>query len=161
MDKDDYSLSANVGVELSKAGLQVAVAESCTGGMLGEWLSAVPGSSEYFLGGVISYDNRLKEGLLGIPPDVIREHGAVSTETALAMARGVMALVGAGIAVSVTGVAGPGGGTMAKPTGLTYIALVTGDTERVEQHIWQGDRQANREQSARRALQMILEHLQV
>jgi PncC family amidohydrolase len=160
MDENDYALSVCVGEALAQAGLRLAVAESCTGGMVGEWISAVPGSSAYFLGGVISYDNSLKEGLLGVPPALIREHGAVSAECADAMAKGVRALVGADIAVSVTGVAGPGGGSVEKPVGLTYIGLAGPAIERVERHIWRGDRHGNREQSARRALQMILEYLQ-
>ena len=159
MDEKDYILSERTGAALARAGLQLAVAESCTGGMVGEWISAVPGSSDYFLGGVISYDNSLKEGLLGVPHEVIREHGAVSAESALVMAKGVRALVRADIAVSVTGVAGPGGGSVEKPVGLTYIGIAGPHIERVERHIWAGDRHGNREQSARRALEMILEYL--
>lgn len=156
---ENYALSERAGRALIRAGLQLAVAESCTGGMLGEWVTAVPGSSAYFLGGVLSYSDRVKTGVLGVPPVTLREHGAVSAETAIVMARGVLKLVGADIALSVTGVAGPDGGTEAKPVGLTYIALVTGDEEIIERHIWDGDRALIREQSAQRALHLILETL--
>lgn len=159
MSDVDYALSVRVGEVLLRAGLRLAVAESCTGGMVGEWITAVPGSSVYFLGGVISYDNSVKERLLGVPAGVLRDYGAVSAESALAMAKGALSLLEADVALSVTGVAGPGGGSAAKPVGLTFIALVGPHIERVEQHIWTGDRQANREQSARRALSMILEDI--
>ncbi len=159
MYENDYALAVQVGKALTQAGLRLAVAELCTGGMVGEWITAVPGSSAYFLGGVISYDNSVKERVLGVPANLIREYGAVSAECAAAMSKGARSLVGSDLAVSVTGVAGPVGGTAAKPVGLTYIALAGPQSERVEQHIWQGDRQENREQSARRALQLILEYL--
>jgi PncC family amidohydrolase len=127
--------------------------------MVGEWVTAVPGSSAWFLGGVISYDNSVKEGLLGVPADVLDTYGAVSAPTALAMAAGVLKLLGADLAISVTGVAGPGGGSAEKPVGLTYIGLAGPHGERVEKQIWTGNREQNREQSARRALQLILEYL--
>ncbi len=159
LNDGDYHLAERVGEALVNAGMRLAVAESCTGGMLGAWFTAVPGSSAWFLGGVISYDNSVKEGLLGISPVVIRDYGAVSAECAIAMSRGVLTLINADIALSVTGVAGPGGGTDAKPVGLAYIALVGPNYESVEQHIWHGDRHQNREHSARRALEIALEYI--
>jgi PncC family amidohydrolase len=128
--------------------------------MLGGWLTEVPGSSAYFLGGVIAYADSVKESLLGVPPGVIQEYGAVSAECALAMARGVRDLLGADLGVSITGVAGPGGGTEDKPVGTTYLAFVGPSSERVEHKVWHGDRADNRAQSARFALQMIIEYLQ-
>jgi len=157
---DEYELVKRVGDLLVEARATLAVAESCTGGMLGGWLTAVPGSSVYFLGGVISYAASVKVSLLGVPPGVTLEYGAVSAECALAMALGVRKLVGADVGISITGVAGPGGGTEAKPVGTTFLALVGPSSERVEHKIWHGDRAANREQSARFALQMIIEYLQ-
>ena len=156
----DYSLAEQVGKLLNEAGLTLAVAESCTGGMLGEMLTAVPGSSTYFLGGVISYADSLKEQLLGVRAGLIREKGAVSAETALEMARGAQALIGADLGISITGVAGPGGGSESKPVGTTYIALIGPSFERIEHRIWPGDRAANRESSARLALKIIVEYLE-
>ena len=118
-----------------------------------------PGASGYFLGGVISYDDRVKESVLGVPPALIVENGAVSAECALAMARGVRQLLCAEVAVSITGVAGPSGGTDAKPVGLTYIAVVAPQSERVEQYSWKGSRQANREKSVEAALLLVINSL--
>src|SRR5690242_12349556 len=127
-----------LGELLVKRGFHLGLAESCTGGMLGERITAVSGASGYFLGGLISYDDRLKIDLLGVSPELIVEKGAVSAECALAMARGVRRLLSAEVAVSITGVAGPGGGTDAKPVGTTYIAVVTPHVERVEHYTWTG-----------------------
>jgi PncC family amidohydrolase len=157
---DQYELVKRAGDLLMEVGATLAVAESCTGGLLGGWITAVPGSSAYFLGGVISYADSVKISLLGVPPAVIRKYGAVSAECALAMAHAVRQIVGADLAVSITGVAGPGGGTEAKPVGTTYLALAGPSSERVDHKVWLGDRAANREQSARFALQMIIEYLQ-
>jgi nicotinamide-nucleotide amidase len=157
---DEYSLSQQVGNLLNNAGMTLAVAESCTGGLLGGWLTAVPGSSAYFLGGVISYADSVKVSLLGVPTEVIRKKGAVSAESAIAMAQGARRMVGADLSVSITGVAGPDGGTEAKPVGTTYIALAGPSFERVEHRVWQGDRTTNREESVRLALQMIVQYLE-
>jgi len=156
----DYSLAERAGELLVEAKLSLAVAESCTGGMLGSLLTAVPGSSTYFRGGVISYADSVKEKLLGVPAEVIKEKGAVSAETALEMARGVRRLISADVGVSITGVAGPGGGSVAKPVGTTYVALVGPSLEPVEHRIWPGDRAVNRESSARLALQIIVDYLE-
>ncbi len=114
-------LQVVVGELLRPAGLTVAVAESCTGGLVGKHLTDVPGSSDYFLGGVTAYDNRVKTEVLGVPADMLAAHGAVSPEVAAAMAEGVCRLLGADCALSTTGVAGPDGGTATKPVGLVYI----------------------------------------
>jgi PncC family amidohydrolase len=105
--------------------LTVAVAESCTGGLIAAAITEVPGSSGYFLGGVVSYSNAAKEALLDVPRPLLESHGAVSREVAVAMAAGVRARFGADLAVSVTGVAGPDGGTVQKPVGLVYIGAAT------------------------------------
>lgn len=140
-------------------GVSVGTAESCTGGLIGHILSAIAGSSGYFLGGVISYSNEVKTGLLGVPPEAIERHGAVSAQVAVAMAEGARERLGCDYAVSVTGVAGPDGGTAAKPVGLTYVAAAGPDGHEVRRHLWDGDRGANKEQSAAAALGLLLEML--
>ncbi len=148
-----------LGALLLERGFHLGLAESCTGGMLAERITSVSGASGYFLGGVVSYDDRVKETVLGVSPDVIVEHGAVSAECALAMARGVRLLLSAEVAVSITGVAGPGGGTDAKPVGTTYIAVLTPGGERVEQYAWKGSRRANRHKSVDAALILAINSL--
>ncbi|MCS7236456.1 MAG: competence/damage-inducible protein A [Armatimonadota bacterium] len=120
---DNQTLDEVVGSLLRQAGLRVAVAESCTGGLVGERLTAVPGSSAYFLGGVVAYSNEAKVQLLGVPRSLLEQVGAVSAEVAEAMARGVREAFGADVGVAVTGVAGPGGGTGTKPVGRVFLAL--------------------------------------
>jgi PncC family amidohydrolase len=138
-------------------GLTVSTAESCTGGLIGHSLTAIAGSSDYYLGGVISYSNELKMRLLGVPRRALDHHGAVSAQVAVAMAEGARELTGADFAVSVTGVAGPGGGTEAKPVGLTYVAVARAGGHEVRRHQWMGDRAANKELSAAAALELLLE----
>lgn len=149
-----------VGELLNARRLTLAVAESCTGGLIGHQLTNVPGSSTYFLGGVIAYAYDAKEHLLGVSHTTLYEFGAVSEPTARAMARGVRRVVGADVGVSVTGIAGPGGGMPGKPVGLTWIALSARDFERAENYVWDGDRIANKEKSAEAALAMVKEYLE-
>jgi nicotinamide-nucleotide amidase len=137
-------------------GLTVAVAESCTGGLVGHLITEVAGSSAYFLGGPIVYSDAAKERLLDVPADVLAAHGAVSAQTARAMAEGARRLLGADIAVAVTGIAGPEGGTPAKPVGLTYLATADASGVEVRKHIWPGDRAANKLASAQAALEMLI-----
>lgn len=120
---DTDSLASVVLARLRQRGETLAVAESCTGGGLGAALAAVPGASDVFLGGVIAYANAVKEGLLGVPPELLAEHGAVSDPVAIAMAEGVRRRTGSDWALSVTGIAGPGGGSAAKPVGLVHLGL--------------------------------------
>lgn len=120
---DDDSLASVVGQLLKQNGQTLAVAESCTGGGLGQMLTAVPGSSDYFLGGVISYHNSVKTSLLGVDPEDLNTLGAVSDKVAQQMAKGVRAALGASWGLSITGIAGPGGGTETKPVGLVYLGL--------------------------------------
>ena len=154
------ALEEAVGRLLAERGLTVAVAESCTGGLIAHRLTNVPGSSRYFLGGVVAYANEVKERVLGVRSETLRRYGAVSRETALEMAREVRRLLGADIALSATGIAGPTGGTPEKPVGLVYVALAAADCEQCRRHVWQGARLHNKEQTAEAALRMLLEYLE-
>ncbi len=127
---DDETLDGVVGRLLRDSGLRVAVAESCTGGLVGERLTSVPGSSAYFLGGVVAYGNEAKVKLLGVPQSLLEEFGAVSAEVAEAMARGAREAFGADVGIAVTGIAGPSGGTEAKPVGRVYLALADAQSSR-------------------------------
>ena len=149
-----------VGKLLTEKKLTVALGESCTGGLVSHRLTNVPGSSTYVRGGIIAYSNEAKERLLEVRHDTLYEHGAVSMETAIEMARGAQQALGADIGLSVTGIAGPGGGLPGKPVGLTYIALAARDAERVERFVWNGDREENKAQSAEAALAMLKEYLE-
>jgi PncC family amidohydrolase len=140
-------------------GLSVAVAESCTGGLVADAITDIPGSSGYFLGGVVSYSNAAKEQLLDVPADVLAAHGAVSAQVARGMAEGVRSRFNADIGIAVTGVAGPDGGSEAKPVGLTYVAVADGDGADVRRHAWSGDRLANKASSAAATLELILDRI--
>ena len=149
---------------LRARGLSLAVAESCTGGLLGGRLTAVPGSSDVFAGGVIAYADRVKSALLGVPRALLTRHGAVSREVARVMAEGIRRRLGVSCALAVTGVAGPGGGTRAKPVGLVWIAAAAprvrarGEAEQVvvRRFDFRGDRDAVRRQSVDAALALLL-----
>jgi PncC family amidohydrolase len=149
-----------IGGLLRARGATLATAESCTGGLIGSLLTDVSGSSDYYEGGVICYSNQVKHQVLGVAQQTLDTVGAVSAETALQLARGVRRLLHTDYALSVTGIAGPTGGTPDKPVGLVYIALAGPQVERCERHVWPGTRLENKELSARRALQMLIEHLE-
>jgi len=153
------SLEEVVGNLLKTKKLKVAVAESCTGGMLGEMITRIPGSSEYFQGGVISYNARVKEDLLKVPPEVIRKYGEVSRQVAKLMAEGVRRCCQSDIGISITGIAGPGGATEKKKVGLVYMALADGKKTITQKHQLFGDRQLIRLRAARRALNMLRNYL--
>ena len=143
-------------VELYKAsGKTCATAESCTGGGIGAAITSVAGSSEVFLGGVISYANEVKRDVLGVAAQVLDEHGAVSSETAAQMAEGARRLTKADVAVAVTGIAGPGGGSAEKPVGLVWFGLATADGVRTEKAIFPGDRDKVRSATVTHALGML------
>lgn len=149
------SLEQIVGYFLQMRGASLAVAESCTGGLLGERISSVSGSSRYFLGGVISYSNDLKTLFASVPPLMIQAHGAVSREVAAAMAEGVREECNATIGVAITGIAGPTGGTDEKPVGLVYCAIHDGVTTEVIERKFPGDRDRVRQWASQQALDMI------
>lgn len=137
-------------------GLTVATAESCTGGLVAHLITQVSGSSGYLLGGVVAYSDAVKVAQLGVPQAVLDAHGAVSAQVARSMADGARARFGADLAVSITGIAGPEGGTPAKPVGLTYLATAGPAGTDVRRVVWTGDRSANKWASAGLALEMLL-----
>lgn len=153
------SLEERVGRALKAHGWTLAVAESCTGGLVADRITNVPGSSDYFLGGVVAYANMAKERILGVRAGTLVAHGAVSQETAVEMARGVRRAFGADLAVAVTGIAGPGGAEADKPVGLTWLGLSGPDGDRAERHVWTEDRRGNKVLSAEAALKMVLDEL--
>lgn len=138
-------------------GMTVAVAESCTGGLVAATITEVAGSSGYFAGGVIPYADSAKEALLGVPESALAAHGAVSAQVAVAMASGARARFGTTLAVSITGVAGPDGGSAEKPVGLTYVALAGAAGVEVRRLQLAGDRAGNRGAAARAALEWLID----
>jgi nicotinamide-nucleotide amidase len=156
---DETTLEASVIRDLIDRGLTLAAAESCTGGGLGARLTSVPGSSAAFLGGIVSYSNDAKIRLLGVEPALLERHGAVSAPAAEAMARGARERLGASLAVSITGVAGPEGGTPEKPVGLVFLGLAAGGRVRAERHQFVGLRETVRRRAEGVALQMVREAL--
>jgi len=156
---DKQSLEEVTGNLLKTKKLKVAVAESCTGGILGEMITRIPGSSKYFQGGVISYNAKVKEDLLKVPPEVIRKYGEVSKQVAKLMAEEVRKCCHSDIGISITGIAGPGGATEKKKVGLVYMALADGKKTIAQKHQLFGDRQLIRLRAARRALNMLRNYL--
>ncbi len=151
--------AAQIGDLLRERHLTLATAESCTGGLIGHLITDIPGSSDYFLGSIVSYAYSAKEAILGVRHETLLAHGAVSAETAAEMAWGARRLFHSSIAVSVTGIAGPGGGTAEKPVGLVHMHLTAEDAEIGECHIWDSDRIGNKQRSAEAALGLVLEYL--
>ena len=153
-DPEIFALAKELGERLRRSGRSLAVAESCTGGLLGSAVTDVPGSSAYFLGGVISYADRVKVDQLGVSDSVLRRYGAVSEQAAAAMASGVRQLLQADIGVSITGVAGPDA-EGSKPAGLTFIGIA-GDGVTTHRFQWTGDRWDNRRRSVIAALELLV-----
>lgn len=137
--------------------LRMSAAESCTGGMIGCMMTSVPGSSDVFLGSAVTYSNDAKERILGVSHQTLMDHGAVSMETASEMAKGSIDAYESDVAVSVTGIAGPGGATPEKPVGLVYIAVADGPRVVVTKNLFQGDRQSIRNQTAVEAIKLLIE----
>ncbi len=144
-----------VGELLRQRGWRLAVAESCTGGLIGHRLTNVAGSSTYYQGSVTAYAYEAKVRLLGVRWETLEQHGAVSEAVVIEMARGVRRALAADVGLSVSGIAGPGGGTADKPVGLTWIGLSTPYHEQAWHFIWDGDRLQNKEYSAEQALQLL------
>jgi nicotinamide-nucleotide amidase len=155
----EESLEAVTGRLLAEHGMTLAVAESCTGGMIGELLTATPGSSLYFKGGVVAYWSEAKTSLLGVPAEMLKQHGAVSEPVARAMAEGALARFGSDLAVATTGIAGPTGGSAEKPVGLVYVALASAAGSQVRELQLAFDRERNRRLTAQIAIDWVRRHL--
>jgi PncC family amidohydrolase len=153
------SLEVLIGPILRDAGLKLALAESCTGGLIGHRVTNVAGSSDYYLGSVTAYAYEAKEHLLGVSHDTLTRYGAVSPETALEMAKGIRRVLDADIGVSVTGIAGPGGGMPDKPVGLVWIGFSAPRGDWTFKFLWKGNRVENKIDSAQAALQLIYDYL--
>jgi nicotinamide-nucleotide amidase len=151
----DEALEQVVGDLLKRTGYTLATAESCTGGLLAGRITDVPGSSEYFLEGAVTYSNEAKTRILGVPKKMIEDHGAVSEEVATAMASGIRELAGSTFGIGITGIAGPSGGSAEKPVGLVYIALADDAQASAKKFIFPGDRQFIRTLSVNAALDLL------
>lgn len=144
---------------LIDSGKTIATAESCSGGLIAHRLTNVPGASTPFIGGIVAYSNQVKINLLTVPPSTLDIHGAVSEETARAMAEGARQTLGTDLAIAVTGIAGPGGGTAEKPVGLVYMAVASAGDTRAAKCQFQGDRESIKMQTADAALNLVWERL--
>ena len=153
-------LETQIGEILRARSLTLATAESCTGGLVADRITNIPGSSDYFMGGIIAYANAVKIQTLGVASETIERHGAVSRETVLEMAQGARRILRVDIAVSISGIAGPGGGLPDKPIGTTWLALAAPNGAWSRTFIWNGDRVANKVASAQAVLQMLYNYLQ-
>jgi len=149
------TLQIVVGRELARQGRTLALAESCTGGLIAEQITDVPGSSAYFMGGVVAYANEAKQTLLGVEPGLLAEHGAVSDPVARVMAENARERFGADLAIATTGISGPGGGTEEKPVGLVYIALASADGTHCDRFVFPLDRPRHRQLTAHTALDWV------
>ncbi|MFZ5881014.1 MAG: CinA family protein [Chloroflexota bacterium] len=153
-------IETTLGQLLRERGLKLATAESCTGGLIADRITDVPGSSDYFMGGIVAYAYEAKVALLEVSWDTLQAHGAVSRETVLEMARGARKALGVDIAVSVSGIAGPAGGLPDKPVGTTWFGLSAPDGDWARKFVWERDRRGNKELSADAALQFVLDYLE-
>jgi PncC family amidohydrolase len=149
-----------IGELLRRQGLRLAIAESCTGGLVGHRITNIPGSSTYYMGSVTAYAYEAKVRMLGVRWETLEKYGAVSKETVLEMANGVCRALAADIGLSISGIAGPGGGTVEKPVGLTWIGLSARGVDEAWSHIWQGNRLQIKEQTAQEALQLLADFLE-
>jgi PncC family amidohydrolase len=158
-------LEEQIGSLLRNRGMKLTVAESCTGGLIGHRVTNIPGSSDYYLGSVTAYAYEVKEGLLGVKHDTLLKYGAVSKQTVIEMARGVRSALSGGfpldsiLGVSVSGIAGPGGGLPEKPVGTVWVGMSAPEGNWAWKFCWKGNRIENKEDSAQAALQLILDYL--
>ncbi len=158
MEKDQ-KLEYLIGELLRQRGWRLAVAESCTGGLIGHRLTNVPGSSTYYMGSITAYAYEAKVRILGVKWSTLEQHGAVSRETVLEMARGVRRVLAADLGIAVSGIAGPSGGTPEKPVGTTWIGMSAPDYEDAWMYVWPGERLEVKEHSAEEALRLAVEYL--
>ncbi len=152
-------LEKHVGIQLHRTGLKLATAESCTGGLLGDLITNVPGSSDYYLGGVVVYAYEAKQILLHVPGETLLQYGAVSRETVAAMADSIRQILGADVSLAVSGIAGPAGGTDEKPVGTVWIALSAGGDTTSKVFHFSGGRLKIKSLAAQSALHMLLDYL--
>lgn len=150
-------LAEALGALLKSRGLSLSVAESCTGGLIGGAITAIAGCSDYFRGGIIAYDNAIKISMLGVPREIVDKHGAVSSMTVTAMARGAQKVFTTDCAVAISGIAGPDGGTKEKPVGLVFIGVAVGEIFRSFEYRFTGDRDAVRGEAVNEALKRLVE----
>lgn len=153
--KQNSNIAETVGALLKQEGLSFCAAESCTGGLLLSTLTDVAGSSAYVLGGVVTYSNEAKQQLVNVQAETLVKYGAVSEQTAHEMVVGVCDLFKADVGISVTGIAGPGGGTPEKPVGLVFVGAKVGDNVIVREYHWQGNRAENKDHSVVAALTLL------
>lgn len=159
MPRGPLIISRRIGAILKSKGTTLVIAESCTGGYLSHLITSVPGSSAYYKGSVVSYDNKIKIRILGVKKSTLRRHGAVSAACASELARGVLNNLDADYALATTGIAGPTGAVKGKPVGTVYIACASKKNLVVERFNFKGNRAQVIEQAARKALQMLLDGL--
>jgi PncC family amidohydrolase len=159
MVQELLSLSSEIGKLLTDESLTIASAESCTGGLIGHILTGVSGSSQYYLGGVIAYSNRIKEEILGVQSQTLVQHGAVSKETACEMAKGIRKIFEADIGVATTGIAGPTGGTPTKPVGLVWIGISTKPNTQAFEYHFKGSRNDVKTSTVKAILTRLLDQL--
>jgi PncC family amidohydrolase len=157
---DENALEVVVGQLLTRRGLTLAVAESCTSGLVSHRITDVPGSSAYYQGSITAYSNEVKERVLHVRRDTLERYGAVSEQAAQEMAQGVRDVLRTDVGLAVTGIAGPDGGTPEKPVGLVYVALAAPDGAWVERYVWDGDRWENKARSAEAALDLLRRYLE-
>jgi len=157
LEAELQQLESAVGELYRQMNITIAVAESCTAGLLAHHLTNMPGSSSYMMGGTVVYSNAAKVSLLGVRESLLNTVGSVSQEVAAEMARSVRALLGTAVGVGITGIAGPGGGTQEKPVGLTYISYADKDTTLVKRFVWESNRLENKILSVRAALEILFE----
>ncbi len=152
-------IEQTIGSLLRARNLKLATAESCTGGLVADRVTNVPGSSDYYIGGIIAYANEAKISLLHVSPDTLSLHGAVSRETVIEMAHGIRTVMGADLGISMSGIAGPSGGLPDNPVGTTWICLSVPEGDWTRKFVWSGDRRSNKQSSAQAALQLVLDYL--
>lgn len=153
------NLEVSTGKILRKKDKTIAVAESCTGGLISNRLTNVGGCSAYFIGGVVSYSDKMKRTMLGVSPVSLQKYGAVSKQVAAEMADGIRLMADSNIGLSVTGIAGPGGGKRSKPVGLVYIGFASDKEKTVKKFLFKGSRKSIKSQAAEAALRLVCAHL--
>lgn len=156
---DEDTLESNLAHLLTEHSLTISTGESCTGGLIAHTITNVPGSSNYFMGGVVAYSNKAKTEILDVSQRTLKNHGAVSNQVAVQMARGARRVFKTDIGLSTTGIAGPGGGTESKPVGLTYVGLIINDKIYREKFNFSGDRKGNKIRTTQHALKFLLDKL--